>query len=158
MFNVFLSQLFPLPFSDTNFMFFISVPCSPEIQLTLCCLNLFLLAMRIHNLYCSFSIAIVFIRLLNIQSFLTLNTVLFYCVIVYRFSFSNYKCLLFYSSQPCLALVSLRIMVLMAALKSDKFLNLGYLSILLHSGQFRCYAAVILSPLKCSRKCFSVSR
>lgn len=38
--------------------------------------------------------------------------------------------------------------------KTDKFLNLGYPSILLHSGQFRDCVAEIVSPSKSSRKCF----
>lgn len=46
----------------------------------------------------------------------------------------------------------------MAALKSEKFLNLDYFSTLLYSGQFRSYAVEIISPLKSSIKCFCMRR
>lgn len=76
----------------------------------------------------------------------------------YSFNLSNYKCLLFHSFQSCLLLGSPWTMFLMAALKSDKFLSLDYLSILLYSGKFRFYAVEIMSPLKSSGKCFHIRR
>lgn len=79
---------------------------------------------------------------------------LFHWVMSHSFNFSNCKCLLFHFFSSCLLLISPWTMVLVAALKSEKFLNLDYFSILLYSRQLRSYAVEIISPLKSSMKCF----
>lgn len=49
-------------------------------------------------------------------------------------------------------------MVVVAALKSEKFLNLDYFSILFYSRQLKSYVVEIMSPLKSSMKCFCMRR
>lgn len=84
--------------------------------------------------------------------------ILFHWVMSHSFNFSNCKCLLFHFFSSCLLFISSWTMVLVAALKSGKFLNLDYFSILLYSRQLRSYAVEIMSPLKSSMKCFCMRR